>query len=50
VPMLVIEVPFGKWNHLVFRPVAQYLIAVREAAAARRPAVAPAVRHVPAAP
>ena len=50
VPMLVIEVPFGKWNHLVFRPVAQYLVAVRAAAGARRPAVAPAVRHVPAAP
>jgi len=50
VPMLVIEVPFGKWNHLVFRPVAQYLIAVRAAAGARPPVVAPAARHVPAAP
>jgi len=48
VPMLVIEVPFGKWNHLVFRPVAQYLVAVREAAHARQPAVAPVPRHAPA--
>jgi hypothetical protein len=36
VPMLVIEVPFGKWLHLVFRPVAKYLVAVREAALARQ--------------
>ncbi|RPJ77755.1 MAG: 4Fe-4S dicluster domain-containing protein, partial [Acidobacteria bacterium] len=28
VPMLVIEVPFGKWLHLVFRPVSEYLVAV----------------------
>ena len=45
VPMLIIEVPFGKWNHLVFRPMAQYLIEVREAAHARQPAPAPAPRH-----
>ncbi len=31
VPMLVIEVPFGKWAHLAYRPLAQYLVAVREA-------------------
>ena len=47
VPMLVIEVPFGKWNHLVFRPVAQYLVAVREVAQARQPAPAPPPRHAP---
>ena len=35
VSMLVIEVPFGKWLHLVFRPVAKYMVAVREAAVAR---------------
>ena len=45
VPMLVIEVPFGKWNHLVFRPVAQYLVAVREAAQARQPVPVPAPRR-----
>jgi hypothetical protein len=32
VPMLVIEVPFGKWAHLAYRPLARYLMAVREAA------------------
>ena len=34
VPMLIIEVPFGKWLHLGFRPMAQYLAAVHEAARA----------------
>ncbi len=41
VSMLVIEVPFGKWLHLVFRPVAKYMVAVREAAI-ERPVRAPA--------
>ncbi len=48
VPMLVVEVPFGKWSHLLYRPLALYLLAVqrkshsREAAqpAVARPAVA----------
>jgi ferredoxin len=31
VPMLVVEVPFGKWLHLVLRPVATWVVAVREA-------------------
>jgi ferredoxin len=31
VPMLVVEVPFGKWLHLVLRPVAAWVVAVREA-------------------
>ena len=35
VPMLAIEVPFGKWAHLAFRPVAKYLAAVQEAARAQ---------------
>jgi hypothetical protein len=43
--MLIVEVPFGKWNHLVFRPVAQYLVAVREAAQARQPVPVPATRR-----
>jgi hypothetical protein len=30
VPMLVLEVPFAKWAHLMFRPVAVYLTAVKE--------------------
>jgi hypothetical protein len=25
VPMLVVEVPFGKWSHLMYRPLAMYL-------------------------
>ncbi|HAH07885.1 MAG TPA: 4Fe-4S ferredoxin [Elusimicrobia bacterium] len=36
VPMLVIEVPFGKWAHLTYRPLAAYFQAVRENAARRR--------------
>ena len=34
VPMLVVEVPFGKWAHLAYRPLALYLTAVKERAAA----------------
>lgn len=33
VPMLVIEVPFGKWSHLFYRPLAVFLTAVRKKAA-----------------
>ena len=29
VPMLVVEVPFGKWAHLLYRPLAIYVAAVR---------------------
>ncbi len=29
VPMLVVEVPFGKWAHLMYRPLALYLKAVK---------------------
>jgi len=36
VPMLAIEVPFGKWQHLAFRPMAQYLAAVYDAARRRQ--------------
>jgi nitrate reductase gamma subunit len=34
VPMLVVEVPFGKWAHLLYRPLALYLLAVQAAAPA----------------
>ena len=34
VPMLVIEVPFGKWSHLFYRPLAAYLAHVKEKARA----------------
>lgn len=30
VPMLVIEVPFGKWSHLFYRPFAVFLARVKE--------------------
>ena len=33
VPMLVIEVPFGKWAHLLYRPLVIYLMRVKERAA-----------------
>jgi heterodisulfide reductase subunit C/quinone-modifying oxidoreductase subunit QmoC len=29
VPMLVLEVPFSKWSHLAYRPLAMYLSEVR---------------------
>jgi hypothetical protein len=32
VSMLVVEVPFGKWAHLLYRPLAVYFQAVREKA------------------
>jgi ferredoxin-like protein FixX len=35
-PMLLVEMSFGKWSHMVYRPLALYFMAVREKAA--RPA------------
>jgi ferredoxin len=32
VPMLVVEVPFGKWAHLAYRPLAIYLMNLKEKA------------------
>ena len=32
VPMLAVEVPFGKWGHLLYRPLAIYVAAVRSRA------------------
>jgi quinone-modifying oxidoreductase subunit QmoC len=32
VPMLVVEVPFGKWSHMLYRPLALYLSRVKERA------------------
>jgi ferredoxin len=45
VPMLGIEVPFGKWQHLALRPMAQYVSAVHKAARERQAATG---REVPA--
>jgi len=38
VPMLAVEVPFGKWSHLLYRPLAAYLSAVK-ARSSRREAL-----------
>jgi Fe-S oxidoreductase len=35
VPMLVIEVPFGKWSHLFYRPLAVFLATVKEKASGK---------------
>jgi len=35
VPMLLLEVPFSKWSHLAYRPLAMYLAEVRRDARAR---------------
>jgi len=43
-PMLVIEMSFGKWAHMVYRPLALYFLAVRDRAARQVPA-AEAVPH-----
>jgi len=32
--MLVLEVPFAKWAHLLYRPLALYLMRVKERAMA----------------
>jgi hypothetical protein len=45
VPMLVLEVPFSKWSHLAYRPLAVYLSEVQRDALRR----AEATRPVPAA-
>jgi hypothetical protein len=49
VPMLVVEVPFGKWSHLLYRPLAAYLTAVQARARAARLAAPPVAREVAAA-
>mgnify|MGYP001582835431 FL=1 len=41
VPMLVLEVPFSKWSHLVYRPLAIYLTALHRDAMARDEAQSP---------
>ena len=32
VPVLMIEIPFGRWSHMIYRPLAIYLHAVKEKA------------------
>jgi hypothetical protein len=36
VPMLVLEVPFGKWSHLAYRPLAIYFQAIKEKSVQRQ--------------
>jgi hypothetical protein len=33
VPMLVVEVPFSKWSHLAYRPLAKYFSELKKSAA-----------------
>ena len=34
--MLTVEVPFGKWAHIAYRPLAVYFLAVKKNAAGLR--------------
>jgi len=43
-PMLLVEMSFGKWSHMVYRPLALYFLAVRERAG-REAAAAEVVSH-----
>jgi heterodisulfide reductase subunit C/quinone-modifying oxidoreductase subunit QmoC len=40
VPMLGLEVPFSKWSHLAYRPLAVYFAELLAAARAESPAAA----------
>ena len=44
-PMLLIEMPFGNWAHMIYRPLALYFQAVKERAAQLAPA-GEAIGHV----
>lgn len=48
VPMLLLEVPFGKWSHMVYRPLAVFLAAVHKDTLARRRTVEAAAEQAPA--
>ena len=37
-PLLLIEMSFGKWSHMIYRPLALYFLAVRERAQQQTPA------------
>jgi ferredoxin len=41
VPMLTLEVPFSKWSHLAYRPLAMYLAEIHKVALARQKALTP---------
>ncbi len=44
-PMLLVEMPFGNWAHMIYRPLALYFLAVKERAAQLAPA-GEAISHV----
>ncbi len=48
VPMLVVEVPFSKWGHLAYRPMAMYLADLRADAVAMRAGAVVATEKMPA--
>jgi heterodisulfide reductase subunit C/quinone-modifying oxidoreductase subunit QmoC len=37
-PMLLVEMSFGRWSHMVYRPLALYFLAVREKTQRQAPA------------
>jgi len=45
VPLLLIEMPFGKWSHMIYRPLAMYFQAVREGALQRQPSAEAVPSH-----
>jgi hypothetical protein len=38
-PLLLVEMSFGKWSHMVYRPLALYFLDVKQRAAKEAPAV-----------
>jgi len=48
VPLVLIELPFGKWSHAVYRPIAIYFQAVKERALAEQAAKQPSEELLPA--
>ncbi len=46
VPLVVIELPFGKWSHVIYRPMALYFQAVKERALAERKVQQPSEARV----
>jgi ferredoxin len=46
VPMLTLEVPFSKWSHLAYRPLAMYLADIHRMALARLPKTAAPVESL----
>jgi heterodisulfide reductase subunit C/quinone-modifying oxidoreductase subunit QmoC len=45
VPMLIIEIPFGKWSHMIYRPLAIYFETVKEKALQKQSAKEESLDH-----